>query len=321
MSLFGPPSYPLDNMLGAAFIGIIVSTAIYGVTCLQMYLYYTQHCNKDGLFLKLYVVALMLLETFHVALLSTAFYWYTVTNFGDLEVLANNTWSLLVEVVIGDTVTGMVQLFFAYQIYRMSAKRVHAPIVICLLAVAQLALAIVYVVKMFKISLFANAHQAVRWSASSLSVDLVNDIIIAVYMVYFLQGQRAARTSLFTTVKNKTVNLLIAYALNTCILAGVFTLVTLITNVTMPETMVYALFYFITVRLYACAMVSTLNSRGADQQVGANKDFISFTRTTVVTQDGVHSRPAVEAKWPEPDSASGTLGVEIDNKPAVSVCV
>lgn len=28
---------------------------IYGVTCLQLYLYYTQHCNKDSLFMKLYV--------------------------------------------------------------------------------------------------------------------------------------------------------------------------------------------------------------------------------------------------------------------------
>jgi len=306
-------------MLGAAFIGIITSTAIYGVTCLQVYLYYTQHCSKDGLFLKLYVLALVALETFHVALLTTGFYWYTVTNFGDLSVLENNTWSLLVEVVIGDTVTGIVQFFFAYQIFKLNAKRIHAPIVICLLAAAQLALAIVFVVKMFKISLFSEAHQAVRWGASSLSADLANDIIIAVHMMYFLEKGRAARTPPFTTVKNRTINLVIAYALNTCLLAIVFTVVTLIMNVTMPDNMIYALFYFITVRLYACAMMSTLNSRHSDQQVTiASKDFISFTRSTVVTSDGP-GRPVVEAKWPRPDSSSGMLVIDIENKPDASV--
>jgi len=321
MSLFGPPPFPLDDMLGAAFIGIIMSTAIYGVTCLQVYLYYTQHCSKDSLFLKLYVVALMLLETFHVALLATAFYWYTVTNFGDLSVLQNNTWSLLVEVVIGDVVTGMAQFFFACEIYKMSAKRVVTPITICVLALVQLALAIVYVVKMFKISLFANAREALPYSASSLTADMVNDLIIAVNMVYFLQRKRKERTSLFTTVKNRTVNLVIAYSLNTCLLATIFTFVTLITNATMPTNMVYALFYFITVRLYACAMMSTLNSRDAAEQAatGVSKDFISFTRTTVITQDGPRRPAVVEAKWPEPDSASGTLGIDLDSKPSASV--
>ncbi|KAH9936915.1 hypothetical protein B0H21DRAFT_758473 [Amylocystis lapponica] len=280
--LGGPPPFALDNMLGAAFIGIVMSTAMYGVTCLQVYLYYTQHCSRDSLFLKLYVVVVMILETFHVALVSTAFYWYTVTNFGDFEVLTHNTWSLQIEVVVGEIVTALVQCFFAYRIYNLGAKRIYTPIAICTLAVVQLGMSrhlhngilrdlsnamfpvmgIVYVAKMFPLNLFSTARSALPFSASSLTADLLNNLIITVYMVYFLRKGQPKVMELYT--RNRNLNLMIAYVLNSGFLATVFTLVNLVTNLAVPASMVYALFYFVTIRLYSCMMMSTSVALPAD---------------------------------------------------------
>ncbi|KAH9929457.1 uncharacterized protein B0H18DRAFT_1117486 [Fomitopsis serialis] len=89
-----PTLVPLDNILGAQFIGIILSTILYGVTCLQAYLYYTQYSKGDSLRLKLFVALVVALDTLHVALISTAYYYYTVTNFGDYVALQRVTWSI-----------------------------------------------------------------------------------------------------------------------------------------------------------------------------------------------------------------------------------
>ncbi|KAI0312786.1 hypothetical protein OF83DRAFT_1027102, partial [Amylostereum chailletii] len=83
-----PSLIPLDNILGVAYIGIIVSTAVYGITCLQVYLYYTEHSENDGCFLKTFVAVLMVIDSIHVMLVSASYYHYTVTNFGDYIVLA-----------------------------------------------------------------------------------------------------------------------------------------------------------------------------------------------------------------------------------------
>lgn len=68
-----PSIVPLDSSLGAEFIGIIISTvcvaqlslctpkidhrnsSIYGISCLQVYLYYTEHSTRDPKFLKIFV--------------------------------------------------------------------------------------------------------------------------------------------------------------------------------------------------------------------------------------------------------------------------
>ncbi|KAE9395438.1 hypothetical protein BT96DRAFT_826302 [Gymnopus androsaceus JB14] len=96
-----PSMIPLDNSLGAIFIGIMISTAqvlIYGVTCLQAYNYFIHHCSTDRWFLKLFVGILLAPDYFLqsgiliFALLGICYYGYTVTNFGDYEFLAKPYW-------------------------------------------------------------------------------------------------------------------------------------------------------------------------------------------------------------------------------------
>ncbi|KAE9399045.1 hypothetical protein BT96DRAFT_976107 [Gymnopus androsaceus JB14] len=96
-----PSLIPLDSSLGALFIGVILSTAVYGVTCLQVYNYFMHHSFNDRWFLKLFVIVLWVVDTLHVALLATFYYGYTVTNFGDYEFLAKVYWPLTIQVLIG----------------------------------------------------------------------------------------------------------------------------------------------------------------------------------------------------------------------------
>jgi len=64
----------LDEILGTAFIGCLLTAIFYGVTCLQTILYFI-HCKTDGKVMKGLVSIVVVLDTLHMALVSH--YGYT----------------------------------------------------------------------------------------------------------------------------------------------------------------------------------------------------------------------------------------------------
>ncbi|KAJ7929511.1 hypothetical protein B0H13DRAFT_1859508 [Mycena leptocephala] len=271
---------PLDNTLGAWFIGLIVSSVLFGVTSLQVYLYFTKHCSRDAVFLKsfraysLKVALLMALDTLHLALLSHSFYSTTVTNFGDYVELGQAPWSLLVEVVVGGmNVSGrmvthflnfllvflatLVQFFYAFRIYTISNKTLVFPVIIGIFSLGQLdeqllALGIAYTHKAF----FKDAKADVPYSTSGLAFEVACDVLIAGAMIYHLLRNKSGFQK-----TNKAIHLLAAYSLNSGALTSVFAICDLVTFIVLPSTLVYAPFFFILVRFYGLSFMSILNSR------------------------------------------------------------
>ncbi|KAJ7900938.1 hypothetical protein B0H14DRAFT_3123581 [Mycena olivaceomarginata] len=216
---------PLDNSLGAWLIGLIVSSVIFGVTCFQVYLYFTKHCARDLVFLKTYVALLLALDVFNLALVSHGFYFLTVTNFGDYLELGTAPWSLLVQIAVGGMkvwswmpthfvdfllvlLAALVQLFYAFRIYTLSNKSLVLPVIIVgdpldvdspeliwhqgVLAFADLMLSIASVHKRFidsisfQVKYFSLAREVVPEFAGSLSIKVACDVRIAGAMVYHL---------------------------------------------------------------------------------------------------------------------------------------
>ncbi|KZT71870.1 hypothetical protein DAEQUDRAFT_706080 [Daedalea quercina L-15889] len=88
-STMSPLTPTIANILGPSSIGIILASMIYGVNCLQAYLYYTRYSNGDGAALRLYTSCIIrMVDSSHVILLVMAYYHYTVTCFGDLLALS-----------------------------------------------------------------------------------------------------------------------------------------------------------------------------------------------------------------------------------------
>jgi hypothetical protein len=50
-----PSGVSLDNSMGAYLIALLLSTTIYGVTCLQVYTYFTESVVQDPFALKAFV--------------------------------------------------------------------------------------------------------------------------------------------------------------------------------------------------------------------------------------------------------------------------
>ncbi|KAI0316910.1 hypothetical protein OF83DRAFT_201820 [Amylostereum chailletii] len=268
-----PSLIPLDNVLGATYIGIIFSTAIYGITCLQVYLYYTEHSENDGRFLKTFVAVIMTIDTLHVMLVSVVYYHYTVTNFGDYTVLAKTT-SLCSQVTVGAFLSLLVQWFFAYRVYFLSGRRWIIPSLICLLSLAQMITGgILYVIKGVQVVFFGNFSPELPFTTTALALDLACDSLIAVTMIYYL---RRGRTNL-TARTSRAIRLLIIYTMNTCFLTTMCTFACLVSWLASTSTLIYAPFFFVLVRLYSCSLMTTLNTRATVRQKLSEGGVISLS--------------------------------------------
>lgn len=86
-------STSLDLSLGAVEVGVLIATFLYGVTTLQVFIYFSETA-KVTLRMRFLVTLLWIVES-----LGTFFVWHylyvlTVTHFGDTAMLYGKHWSL-----------------------------------------------------------------------------------------------------------------------------------------------------------------------------------------------------------------------------------
>jgi len=253
-----PALIPVGNVLGAFFLGVILSSILYGVTCLQVYSYFSKHCQNDRLFLKCFVAFLLILDSLQLALVVHGFYVAGVINFGDYLADLKAPWSLKVQSILGIFLTVSVQQFYALRIYHLSMGRVHIPAFIFILSLAELGLGFVYLVHCFQYPYFTQAKIQIPNSTAGLSIQVACDLTITASMVYYILTRHdtiAKRANLAITA------VLALYCINSGALTLVFAIACLATFVRDSLTLIYAPFFFVLVRLYACAFMSVLNSR------------------------------------------------------------
>lgn len=252
-----PALIPVDNTLGAALLGAILSAVVYGITCLQVFIYYTEQAADDHRLLRIFVGILMGLDTFHFTLVTHSIYFFAVTNFGDYVRDSRTVWSLQVQVGTAQLLTLLVQGCFAYRIYTLSQrKNWWLPVLVILCGFAMLLSSTGFMITAFHVKYFTATTHNIPWTISGLLSELLGDTLMTAGMIYYLSR---GRTVMERT--NRVLNILITYTLNSGLLTTVFTILTLAVFLRYEKTMLYAPFFFILARLYSCAFMSTLNSR------------------------------------------------------------
>ncbi|KAL5498033.1 hypothetical protein ACEPAH_2964 [Sanghuangporus vaninii] len=98
----------LKIALGSAFIGFGIATTLYGITCLQIYLYYRNH-SKDSFGVKLMVATLWVLDTLGTIGIAHTLYSYLVPNIGNPDVDFVIPWSYASQSETVDLITLITQ--------------------------------------------------------------------------------------------------------------------------------------------------------------------------------------------------------------------
>jgi hypothetical protein len=118
-----PPAFPdVRQLTGPNMIGYQLGSALYGVFCLQVFLYWTRY-PLDRRWLKIFVAFLLFLETAHTVL-NLIGSWYTYgPGFGQLSTLYGILpWSAAAPPIVAAFLTSYVHTFYAHRIWRLTGQ-------------------------------------------------------------------------------------------------------------------------------------------------------------------------------------------------------
>ncbi|KAH9850071.1 hypothetical protein C2E23DRAFT_837300 [Lenzites betulinus] len=247
---------PLDSTFGPMLIGVIVAGIMYGVTCSQTYYYFSRY-SDDHWSTKLLVVTVWTADTVHQALISHSIYWYLITEYGNPIALTQVTRTLVVELFFNYIIGLLVQSFFAARIWKLSEKRPIVVVPILALAITSFVTGITYGVKGASLKTFMDVDLKLKNLSIIFNTTLTAcDVTIAVVLCAILHSSRTGFSKSDTLITK-----LMVFAVNTGLLTSVSACLSLITFLTLPNTLIYISFFFVLGRLYSNSLMATLNAR------------------------------------------------------------
>ncbi|KAJ2988376.1 hypothetical protein NUW54_g9133 [Trametes sanguinea] len=176
----------LDSTLGAAFLGHVVTTLLYGITSLQAFVYY-RHNKTDGAKLKFSVFIIWILDSVHAGLITGAIYWYCITNFTNLFAVQRPIWPIPTMIIISNVSNSIVRCIFGYRLWKLSNHNRIFPAVIAFLSIFIFVDAAYFAAKLYSIPLYSEIIHF-SWSLYlGLSVEATVDLIVAVTQCLLLR--------------------------------------------------------------------------------------------------------------------------------------
>ncbi|KAI0759683.1 hypothetical protein BD413DRAFT_270492 [Trametes elegans] len=247
----------LGPTIGVAYIGVALSSAIYGVTCIQTFQYFrSPRASSDMSLLKFIVIGLWMLDSAHQALIIEILYHYLILNYANPVALLRTTWSIPVEIIVNAIIAFAVESFFVMRIWKLSKNYFSAGI--CMLfTVAHFTMNLVFPIRSFFYPFLVEAATKLKSTGSSgLGVAVVADVSISVAMVWYLRrGRTGMRRS------DDMIGRLIVLTVTTGSLTTLFVIANLIAYLAAPDQLWNLFFNFMLGKLYINSLLTSLNSR------------------------------------------------------------
>ncbi|KAH9902465.1 hypothetical protein C8Q73DRAFT_633999 [Cubamyces lactineus] len=248
-----PPLLPqapaLDNTYGAGLIGTAVGLMLFGLTVHQVYRYFRLY-PTDPKYIKIYVVVLLIIETFHIVISLHTCYFYLITNYLQPGAFLVPIWSVNTVPLATGVVAVVSQCFFAHRVWLVGPQfRPLVLISVSLLLKHDVAATIeTYVRPLYR------SYWSVTWVFSaSFGVAIVVDSVLTGTLITILHR---SRTGIKRT--DSMIDLLIVYSVNT---GRIFNILTFTFALVYPDNIIYGGFAIVTAKLYANSVLAALNAR------------------------------------------------------------
>nr|GAT53931.1 predicted protein [Mycena chlorophos] len=245
------------QLYATSLIGFALATTFYGISVLQVYLYYRTY-PKDRLGLKLTVALLFAVDTTGSMMVGHSLYTYHVFNYYNPLKSLEIPWSFALEKFLVTFTTFVAQCFYAHTIYKATSQRLIVVFVLAL-ACASLTLGLGSwtTAAIFDSPLsVVSTHKFAVISACVQSFAALDDVIITASLCWYLRRRRGDLPS-----TNSILDSLIIYAVSRGALTALAQILFLITNVGFPGRTYWQPFHQIVGKLYVNSVLATLNVR------------------------------------------------------------
>ncbi|KZT21813.1 hypothetical protein NEOLEDRAFT_721341 [Neolentinus lepideus HHB14362 ss-1] len=227
----------LHNAIGAIFIGSLLSTTLYGVSCAQIY-YYFGHHKKDPWYLKLLVLAVWASNAAHQCLISHTTYTYAITNYGNVAMVNALIPTLLIQFLFTAFTALMTQIFFAFHVWQKSDKNRILTGIMLAIALTGFVTTVVYAVQGLQVKTFEqlNAYKYLIWIANIFSA--IPNLYITGAACHLTPWKKSTDSDAF--IINAVV-----FFLETGLPFTVFSIIMMVMGIALRDSMVYVSFLFI----------------------------------------------------------------------------
>jgi len=246
----------LANTIGAAFLGTVFAAMLYGITNLQVYLYF-QNYHNDWRVQKYSVALLWVLDTLHLSLTIAAVYHYLIESFGSFKALQLVVWSFKLQIAVNVAIIIIIQTLYAVRVWKLGRHHQRIwPILVATIVASGYAIGIALAVKTYQLRTFADLLPMSWVVYASFAWSTCIDIVIATAMCFYLARSRSG----FSGTNNKLVAI-IRMTLVSGFMTSACSLAALITYGAMPDTLVFLGIEFLLTKLYINSFLAMLNAR------------------------------------------------------------
>ncbi|EIM81688.1 uncharacterized protein STEHIDRAFT_161859 [Stereum hirsutum FP-91666 SS1] len=269
-------SVDIDDTFGAALIGLLVASVLYGATILQTWIYFSlvstsdlyrdkllrivhrldRHSSKsDTRTTKALVFSLFFLDTMHLILCIRTIYWYLITNYNNPPALDASVWSMNIQTDFNGLIGLFVELFFARRVWMMSGNMLLTGVIV-ILATIHFSLGVVFTVRGFALGRFSLYSELTWVTCTGLGSAAAADIIIAGAMCWYLFHSRTG----FKRTDSMLMALML-YSINTGLVTSVVATTAVITFAIMPTNFVWLACFWVLGKCYVNSFLAILNGR------------------------------------------------------------
>ncbi|KAI0639067.1 hypothetical protein C8Q77DRAFT_1152076 [Trametes polyzona] len=244
---------------GAWLIGSFVTTLLYGMILLLTFSYFRLY-PSDPLYMKLWVIASVVLQAFSTVAIIRTCYSFLVSNAFNLAVLIQkDVWSTAVVPIFGSINAILAESFFARRVYLIGPLRYKLVAASGMLTVlGGCAFFITVTINDFTLPDLQSTGRFGSWPpAVAAALLLAGDLQLTSVLVYFFYQCRSGIRQ-----TNSMVDILIACTISTGAIICILNLATLIVAVaTMPHNIIYASISIVLQGVYTGSFIVALNTR------------------------------------------------------------
>ncbi|KAF9043386.1 hypothetical protein BJ165DRAFT_1529423 [Panaeolus papilionaceus] len=270
-SLDQGPSNILDSTYGAMLVGVLFAAFFQGLLTVQAFNYFDNFPN-DRLRIKLMVVAVVIIDTVHLILISKAAYINLVTNWGVIDHLTTSPIELNLHIIFTALSVFIAQVFFLERIWKFSHKNMWVMAALVIPAIVPYVLELhitVLVVGNTSVTVYSkHANEAIGMFVTGAFADF----LIAITTYYYLRKE----TSAFQSTRS-----VVSRAIQNVVATGLATSMIALGSVIGYFAGHEAAFYYIAIhfqlgRTYTNALLATLNSRQSMRNMLSGDNFKSM---------------------------------------------
>ncbi|KAF9017601.1 hypothetical protein BDZ89DRAFT_1022050 [Hymenopellis radicata] len=241
------------------FACTLTGSVLWGITCMQTFLYFVYHNTHDSIGMKLMVVWLWIMDTIHMVIVDRGF-WVLVYKVHDPFILSTE---YLVAGLFTALVALPVQLFFTYRIWIFSQRMWIVPLVFIPASLYQFAGYIAFTVICLKNGPTAKIiFDIERLPQSIWGVGAAQDMLISGLLLWMIWRDRVNMDDSRISARSARILQRLSIAvINSGLWTALTSLFIIIMMVVYPAQQIYVSLYFIVGPLYCNSLLANLNAR------------------------------------------------------------